>query len=136
MCCFSRPVEFVNATRIFARAENAHRQFVVYAMTMSAKEDLAMILPLPVRAGSGENAVRFISLEGYPTFFADMESGFPKEAPRAFGPVGCATHAPPKAAALPVFQVGSFEASFVPTIADFARLDERFRLPEIGRSHV
>ena len=29
MCCFSRPVEFVNATRIFARAENAHRQFVV-----------------------------------------------------------------------------------------------------------
>ena len=26
--------------------------------------------------------------------------------------------------------VGSFEASFVPSIADFARLDERFRLPE------
>ena len=64
MCCFSRPVEFVNATRIFARAENAHRQFVVYAMTMSAKEDLAMILPLPVRAGyvtlsqSGTNVLK------------------------------------------------------------------------------
>jgi hypothetical protein len=30
---------------------------------------------------------------------------------------------------LAVVEVGNFEASFVPTIADFARLDERFRLP-------
>jgi len=129
MCCFSRPVDFVSATRIFARAEDAHRQFLVYGMTVSAKEDLAMILPLPVRAGSGEDAVRFISLEEYPKFFEDMESGFPKDAPRSLGPVGCATRVAPKAAALPVHAVGTFEASFVPTLADFARLDERFRLP-------
>jgi hypothetical protein len=39
---------------------------------------------------------------------------------------------PPPAAAgakLEVVQVGSFEASFVPTVNDFSRLDERFRLP-------
>ena len=30
---------------------------------------------------------------------------------------------------LEVVEVGSFEASFVPAIKDFARLDERFRLP-------
>src|SRR4029079_513166 len=30
---------------------------------------------------------------------------------------------------LPVIPVGSFEASFVPTVNDFSRLDERFRLP-------
>src|SRR5207248_7445223 len=30
---------------------------------------------------------------------------------------------------LNVVDVGSFEASFVPTIPDFERLDERFRLP-------
>jgi hypothetical protein len=30
---------------------------------------------------------------------------------------------------LEVVQVGNFEASFVPTVKDFARLDERFRLP-------
>jgi hypothetical protein len=30
---------------------------------------------------------------------------------------------------LEVVKVGSFEASFVPTIKDFSRLDERFRLP-------
>jgi hypothetical protein len=28
-----------------------------------------------------------------------------------------------------VREVGSFEASYVPKIADFSRLDERFRLP-------
>lgn len=128
MCCFSRPVEFVNATRIFARAEDSHRQFLVYAMTVSAKEDFAMILPLPVRAGSGESAVRFISLEEYPQFFEEMEKGFPEPRSLAIGPVGCATAriAPSK---LAITQVGSFEASFVPTVADFAQLDERFRLP-------
>jgi hypothetical protein len=128
MCCFSRPVDFVHSTKIFARAEDSHRQFLVYSMSVSAKEDLAMILPLPMRAGSGENAVRFISLEEYPQFFEDMEKGFPKPPP----PTG--TKRTMAAAALPlatleVVQVGSFEASFVPTVADFARLDERFRLP-------
>ena len=28
-----------------------------------------------------------------------------------------------------VVQVGAFEASFVPTVKDFSRLDKRFRLP-------
>jgi hypothetical protein len=37
---------------------------------------------------------------------------------------------PPPAPTLEVVEVGSFEASFVPTIKDFARLDERFRLPQ------
>lgn len=129
MCCFSRPVEFVNATRIFARAEDSHRQFLVYSMTVSAKEDLAMVLPLPVRAGSVENVVRFISLEEYPKFFEDMEKGFPPPPERKL-PAGSKFALPPAAAVpLDVIQVGSFEASFVPTIADFARLDERFRLP-------
>ncbi len=35
--------------------------------------------------------------------------------------------APPKK--LEVVTVGAYEASFVPTVKDFARLDERFRLP-------
>jgi hypothetical protein len=33
------------------------------------------------------------------------------------------------ASKLEVIQVGDFEASFVPTVKDFSRLDERFRLP-------
>lgn len=127
MCCFSRPVDFVHSTKIFARAENAHRQFLAYSMTVSAKEDLAMILPLPVRAGSGETAITFISLEEYPQFFVDLEKGFPELRSFPLGPMGCATTRV-SIAKLEIIEVGSFEASFVPTIADFVRLDERFRL--------
>lgn len=36
----------------------------------------------------------------------------------------------PAAAPLRVHEVGSFEASFVPSLADFSRLDARFRLPD------
>ncbi len=129
MCCFSRPVDFVSATKIFARAEDSHRQYLAYSMSVSAKEDLAMILPLPVRAGAGEQAVTFMNLEDYPELFTDLEKGFPPPPPSR----GISfDKAPFKSAMLPpleVLQVGSFEASYVPTVADFTRLDERFRLP-------
>jgi hypothetical protein len=51
MCCFSRPVISVSATNIFARAAEDGRQFLVYSMTLNAKDDLAMVLPLPVKIG-------------------------------------------------------------------------------------
>jgi hypothetical protein len=126
MCCFSRPVDSVSATNIFARSGADGRQFIAYSMTLRAGEDLSMILPLPIKPGSGEKAVEFISLKDYPEFFADLHKGFPVPPPpgpasRSFGAVA--------ASKLEVVSVGNFDASFVPTIADFARLDERFRLP-------
>jgi hypothetical protein len=128
MCCFSRRVDHVNNTNIFARASKDGKQFLVYAMALSAKEDLAMILPIPTPKASKEDAVRFISLQGYPAFFADMLKGFP--APRALVNSRKTKDGPaPKAAKLKVVEVGAFEASFVPQVKDFARLDERFRLP-------
>ena len=39
MCCFSRPVDRVANTNIFARSAKEGRQFLVYSMTLSAKED-------------------------------------------------------------------------------------------------
>ena len=68
MCCFSRPVQHVSATNIFARPDKDDRQFLVYSMTLKAKEDLAMVLPLPVKAGSGEKAVTFVNLKDYSAF--------------------------------------------------------------------
>ena len=62
MCLFSRPVQSVSGTSIFARSDDGGRQFVVYSMTLRAKEELAMVLPLPVIRGSGEKAVTFIDL--------------------------------------------------------------------------
>jgi hypothetical protein len=102
---------------------------LVYEMSLAADGDLAMVLPIPVPAQSAEDAVRFVSLKAYPHFFRDMERAFPAEllarfAPQGFGP------APAARAKLIVHDVGDFDASFVPTAGDFARLDPRFRLPE------
>lgn len=127
MCCFSRPVIHVANTNIFARPSKEGRQFLVYAMTLNAREDLAMILPLPVPKGAAENAVKFISLEKYPDFFKDMESGFAPPPVESRGTKS--KYDAPLKAVLEVVQVGSFEASFVPQVKDFVRLDERFRLP-------
>lgn len=130
MCCFSRPVLDVSDTKIFARLGNGVTQYIAYAMSMSAREDLAMVLPIPVVEGSGEDAVKFISLEKYPQMFDDLWKGFPAPRPnflsdRAFAPAAAGAPQPK----LKVQSVGSYDASFVPTIADFSRLDERFRLP-------
>lgn len=129
MCCFSRPVTSVSATKIFARDAGAGRQFVVYSMNYQAAEDLAMVLPLPVAEGAKEDAVRFIDLHGYEDFFSDLHAGFPQ--PRGARGIGPISRSPaPANAPLAVVQVGSFEASFVPRVQDFARLDPRFRLPD------
>lgn len=127
MCCFSRPVRSVTETTIFSRLDGQGRQFVAYAMRLDAPENLAMILPVPVKPGSGENAVEFINLQFYRNFFEHLNAGFPapkpKFIPRTFG-LSVAARAP-----LEVKRVGNFDASFVPTVADFSRLDRRFRLP-------
>jgi hypothetical protein len=129
MCCFSLPVKSVSATKIFARMSEDARQFVVYSMNLDAAQPLAMVLPIPVAAGSGEDAVRFISLQSYSRFFEDLYLAFVPPPPDSESTLA---RRPMPAAARPlqVFQVGSFEASFVPTIGDFGRLDERFRLPK------
>jgi hypothetical protein len=117
MCCFSGNVT-VTGTHIFARAGEGNAQLLAYQMDFSAKDPLAMILPLPVATEAKASSVRFINLESYPSFFEDLAEGI---------------HGPTKgetADDLAVVQVGSFEASFVPTRRDFAKLDKRFRLPD------
>jgi hypothetical protein len=127
MCCFSGPVKSVSATNIFARMSENSRQFVVYSMTIDMANPLAMVLPIPVRKNSDENAVRFIDLENYGSFFSDLDSGFPR--PKSHSLTFWRGDSIPASASLAVVQVGNFEASFVPTVKDFNRLDERFRMP-------
>ena len=130
MCCFSagRDVDLrVWGTRIFARGLAEGRQALVYQMGIAADAALAMILPLPVVAHAADDAVEFVSLEGYADFFADVQKLFPPPAAMGgFAPQSRAMAAPQK---LVVHDVGKFEASFVPSPKDFDRLDERFRMP-------
>ncbi len=130
MCCFSRSVEHVGGTKIFARSTGKGRQLVVYSMQIEAKEDLAMILPIPVPEKTAEDAVKFIDLEKYPELFNELERGFPVFKAEGGSFAGGAQRPVMKSIPLAVVEVGSFEASFVPTVSDFKRLDERFRLPD------
>jgi len=127
MCCFSKEAE-VAATNIFARPSKGYGQYLVYSMTLKAKEELAMILPIPTPNASKEDAVSFINLEKYPTFFEEMHDGFP--IPRAKKDDDSKTPKPLPKPKLKVVEVGSFVASFVPAVKDFSRLDEQFKLPE------
>src|SRR5687768_11961581 len=125
MCCFSRRVKHVEQTEIFARQLPNGRQALIYSMRINAAEDLAMILPIPVLQPAAENAVQFVDLHEYPELFAGLRRAF-------YLPRRAASGRSPTAAAAPlkVVAVGGFNASFVPTIRDFSRLDPQFRLPE------
>lgn len=129
MCCFSRPVEEVKNTRIFARLGAKGNQVLIYQMALHAAEDLAMVLPIPVVKGTGEDGVKFLDLSKYAALFADLHRLFPVPEYAGGSTFGAAPRAL-KSATLQVQSVGAYDASFVPSIADFSRLDERFQLPK------
>ncbi|MSP97187.1 MAG: hypothetical protein EXR29_08180 [Betaproteobacteria bacterium] len=126
---FTDVVQHVSDTRIFARAAG-ERQILVYEMTYAAHSALAMVLPLPVPPGSAEDALHFMSLEDCPDFFTHLLNGYPRDKYGAEPTLGFAEAAGLDLdRTLEAVEVGCFEASFVPRPEDFARLDERFRLP-------
>ena len=136
MCIFSigdaevgnaSPVS-VHNTRIFARMSGHGTQYLAYSMSYAANAEVAMILPLPVATRDEETAVRFLSLQDYPDFFDDIYRLFPAYPGYNDGTTLCLSDEAERPA-LVVHQVGDFEASFVPTLADFDRLDKRFTLP-------
>jgi hypothetical protein len=97
-------------------------------MAVAAADDLSMILPLPLPPNAPDDAIRFVNLESYPHFFDDLDKGFPQPPPAE--PASLLDQPVSVTRSLPVHEVGQFEASFVPTLADFGRLDPLFRLPE------
>lgn len=141
MCCFSvatpvgflarlfqRPVH-VSATNIFARMLAPGLQGLAYSMNLETAQEIAMVLPIPVVPGGGEDAVQFVDLSADSGMFEQLATLFEVMQPaRAKGGLALRSPAPKR---LVVHQVGSFIASYVPSRADFARLDPRFRLPDV-----
>ncbi|MEO7094881.1 MAG: hypothetical protein ABI175_16600 [Polyangiales bacterium] len=141
MCCFSvatpiglvarlfqRPVH-VSATNILARMIAPGVQGLAYSMNLETAQEIAMVLPLPVVPGSGDDAVAFVDLAKDHAMFSHLAMLFEVMQPLAAKGGFQFRSAVPKR--LVVHQVGSFIASYVPSRADFARLDPRFRLPDV-----
>jgi len=122
MCIFTNEIDGVENTRIFSRQEG-RRQAIVYDLQLSATEETAMVLPIPVAMQASESSVNFIDLSDYPDFFDEIDGVFPQwmsadlETLSSCGRRGIKVH-----------DVGAFNASFVPCPTDFERLDPRFRL--------
>jgi hypothetical protein len=141
MCCFSvtapagliqrlfAPKLHVSQTNIFARFTAPGVQVLAYAMNLDTAQEVAMILPLPIRPNAGEDAVRFIDLQAHPRMFEELAQLFEAIEPAPRGRAMLALHG--SAPALVVHDVGSFIASYVPTRFDFDRLDRRFQLPRV-----
>lgn len=142
MCCFSvqapssllarlfPPKVHVSKTNILARMIAPGVQALAYGMDLDTSAEVAMILPLPVVPGSGEDAARFVSLEEHPRMFEELAELFFVPPPASISRGGAIPGFAPQPKLI-VHQVGAFIASYVPTRADFGRLDERFRLPEV-----
>lgn len=128
MCIFSERVNEVGKTRIFARLDERDTEFLVYEMHADIiKPETAMILPIPC-ANQSEDAVQFIDLSERKDFFQYLDSLFPVA--RGVSLRGELTFC--DYSTLTVHQVGSFQASFVPQLKDFSRLDKRFHIPEVA----
>ncbi|WP_008316539.1 hypothetical protein [Leptolyngbya sp. PCC 6406] len=119
MCIIVPSVPLVEGTKIFARRSADSKQFLVYSMGYKASQDVAMILPLPVGSHDEYMTIRFIPLDGYKDFFDHIEMGFPDLTKNV-----CRS----ASGSLTVYEVGDYDASFIPTLNDFDRLDPQFKL--------
>ena len=104
-------------------------QALAYGMDLASAREVAMVLPLPVIPGAGEDAVRFVDLSPHPRMFDELRDLF--ELPVAAARKGGLSLSISRQPTLVVHKVGAFVASYVPTHADFSRLDPRFRVPEV-----
>jgi hypothetical protein len=145
VCCFSvasplswigrlfepiAPKIHVSKTNIYARMVSPGVQVLAYGMNVKLRDPVAMILPLPVVRDAGEDAVKFIDLQKHPHMFDALASMFIYAQPLA-RKGGFSLSLPSLPRRLVVHDIGSFIASYVPTRADFSRLDPRFRVPEV-----
>lgn len=127
MCCFAQEIKDVRSTKIFARINEDGQQLLAYSMQYESEVPNAMVLPLPTTGR--EDSLEFIDLSGYERFFDDLQRGFPKVQSLLSRALPMSRMDTAVSANLKVHKVGSFVASFVPTVKDFSRLDPQFVIP-------
>ena len=107
----------------------SYHQALVYQMKYSANTDLAMILPIPTPIRSHPDAVKFHDLSNHNDFFQEMDDLFPVIPTLGMRGLKSYAMSDNDDDMLEVHDVGDYQASFVPHLDDFDRLDARFKLP-------
>jgi hypothetical protein len=131
MCCFAGEVESVSDTKIFARIAPNGDQWLIYSMAYRSKTLNAMILPLPVAKGAGDQAVEFPIPTPWKNFFFDLENAFPQLRTWADllpKKIETSVDARTDSRTLEVHDLGTAIASYVPSQKDFDRIDPQFRI--------
>ncbi len=145
----------ISATKIFARHTEPGYQLIIYGMSIATDSSAAMILPIPIKPESGEDAIRFIDMdsakdkpnnidhqEDQPViisneprnFFDELENichseYIPEPSLRYSDPFGDAFGSNTDiSSVLKVHEIGDYEASYIPSKDDFNRLNKCFRL--------
>lgn len=122
MCIISGSVKSVNNTQLFvARSKNGKRQFTVYANTVHTPlRNNMMVLAVP-----NPTTVKFHDLSSYTDLFKDLENSFPK-ARSAMLSYSLEAGSTKYEKRIKVEQVGSYNASIVPSVADLKNLDPEY----------
>lgn len=124
MCILSAAVSSVSNTNLFvAPSEDGSRQIIVYSNSVDSQtEHNTMVLPVP-----NPHSVEFINLKPYGKFFSDCERSFKYQPSNYYADSlsyrSAAASITNEYKPLPMFDVGSYKVSIVPTVEDFARLD-------------
>lgn len=115
MCIITSTVNSVSGTQIYVSADETNRrQLTIYSNKVSTPSENAMILPVP-----NPGSVQFHNFKAYKDVFEDLRRSFQSHRyaaslTRSFAGVQ---------EKLPVYSVGSYNASILETLHDFKRLD-------------
>jgi hypothetical protein len=116
MCIITSTVDSVSGTQIYVSSDETYRrQITIYSNRVDTPIENAMILAVP-----NPSSISFINFKHYSKVFDDLASCFGYNFPaRALGASATRSHS-----TLPVYSVGSYNASILETLNDFDRLNE------------
>lgn len=117
MCMTNGPAK-LSGTRILVIAGTNGQQLTVYQNSADTETKNAMILPVPTTRG-----LKLVDMTNYKDIFSKLSKYFPNLSRSAYKGISLNS-----SDTLKVHKVGSYQASIVDSLDDFARIDSSFRL--------
>lgn len=117
----------VAKTKILAMlSKDRQRQLIVYSNEVQTNiKNNVMILPVPNKDGNSDKSIKFVDLSSYPNIFDDCRSSFASPMFLSTNSVSFSL-----SRSIAIVDVGSYQASIVPSIDEFVFLNSLFKIPE------